>query len=110
MAFLRDIAAGNIAGMAPTPVETYAISTYLVHDGLFNLMQFVPVGTGMGNGNIAASVVQYNDEEGVDAAFRAVGEEYNTSEATPETKTVYLKNLGGAYRVDRTTTRALKNA
>ena len=109
MALLKDIAAGTIAGMAPTPVETYAISTYLVNDGLFNIMEFVPVGMGMGNGNIAASVVQYNTEEGVDAAFRGIGEEYIAADATPNPKTVYLKNLGGAYHVDRTTTRALKN-
>lgn len=109
MALLKEIAAGNIAGMAPTPVEAYAISTYLVNDGLFNIMQFVPTGTGMGGGNFASSYVQYNAEVGVDAAFRGLGEEYTASDATPEPKTVYLKQLGGSYHVDRVTDRALKN-
>ena len=109
MALLKDIAAGNIAGMAPTPVAAYAISTYLVNDGLFNIMQFVPTGTGMGGGNFASSYVQYNAEEGVDAAFRGIGEEYTAADATPEPKTVYLKQLGGSYHVDRVTDRALKN-
>lgn len=109
MALLREIAKGNIVGLAPTPVEQYAISTYFVNDGLFNIMEFVPNGMGMGMGNIAASYVQYSEEEGVDAAFRAIGEEYDTANVTPEPKVVHLKNLGGAYQVDRTTTRALKN-
>lgn len=109
MALLKDIAAGNIEGMAPTPVAAYAISTYLVNDGLFNMMQFVPNGAGLSGGNFAASYVQYNAEEGVDAAFRGIGEEYTAADATPEPKTVYLKQLGGSYHVDRVTDRALKN-
>lgn len=109
MAKLSEIALGTIAGMAPTPVEQYAINTYFVNDQLFNMMEFVPIGMGTGIGNIAASYVQYSEEVGVDAAFRRIGEEYVESNATPEPKTVYLKNLGGSYNVDRTTTRALVN-
>ena len=107
MALLKDIALGKIAGIAPTPVERYAIETYFVNDALFNLMEFQPVGTGVGTGNIAATFVQYDAES--DADFRGLGEEYTANNATPEPKTVYLKILGGSYSVDRVTDRALKN-
>lgn len=107
MAKLVDIAAGTIAGLAPTPVEAYAISNYFVDDGLFNAMEFVPVGMGTGIGNMALSYVEYAESNDID--FRSTGEEYDSEAATPEPKTVYLKNLGGAYPVDVNTTRALKN-
>lgn len=108
MALLREIELGNIVGIAPTPVERYAISTYFVNDLLFNLMEFVPVGVATGTGNMAASYVQY-DDDGDEAEFRGLGEEYDADTATPEPKTVYLKMLGGSYNVDRLTDRALSN-
>lgn len=107
MALLKDIALGNISGIAPTPVEQYAINTYFVNDKLFNLMEFKPLGVGTGTGNIAADYVQYSDNDGAD--FRGMGEEYEQNNATPEPKTVYLKALGGSYGVDNMTSRALKN-
>lgn len=108
MAKLADIAAGKIAGMAPTPVEQYTINTYFSNDQLFNIMEWSLAGMGTTGGNIAASYVNFNDNtDGV--GFRALGSEYTTSNATPEPTTVYLKYLGGSYNVDRGTTRALKN-
>lgn len=107
MAKLVDIAAGTIAGLAPTPVESYVITNFFLHDELFNALDFVPNGTGGSTGNIATSYVQYSEQNDVD--FRGMGEEYDSEAATPEPKTVYLKNLGGAYPVDINTTRALKN-
>lgn len=107
MALLRDIALGNITGIAPTPVEKYAIENHFVSDGLFNIMEFTPLGMGTGTGNLAASYVKYDDAVGAD--FRGLGEEYDADNANPEPKTVYLKALGGSYTVDRITDRALKN-
>ena len=94
MALLKDIALGNIAGIAPTPVEKYAIENHFVNDGLFNIMEFTPLGMGTGTGNLAASYVTYSDAE--DADFRGLGEEYEADNATPEPKT-YLKALGGSH-------------
>lgn len=106
MALLKDIAEGKVAGLAPIDVGAYAISTYFVNDGLFNLMHFAPFST---NANFAASYTRYNEQDGVDATFRGLGEEYDASDAEPEQLTVYLKRLGGSYHVDRTTERALRN-
>lgn len=109
MAQLAQISRGTIAGLAPTPVETYAIDTYFVNDKLMNAMEFVPNGAAGTLGNIQVSYVEYSDAADSDADFRNIGEEYSSQAATPNPKVVQLKNLGGAYPVDRTTTRALKN-
>lgn len=109
MATLSSISRGTIAGLAPTPVEAYAIDNYFVNDKLMNAMEFTPVGAAGTLGNIQVSYVEYSDEEDTDATFRNIGEEYDAQAATPNPVVVQLKNLGGAYPVDRTTTRALKN-
>lgn len=108
MARLVDISRGVIAGMAPTPVEQYAIDNYFVNDELFNAIEFMPIGAAGSLGNIQASYVAYGDGE-TGADFRNIGEEYDPSVAVGEIKVVQLRNLGGAYPVDRTTTRALVN-
>ncbi len=105
---LYEIAAGTISGVAPTPVERYAMETYFVNDALFNIMPFKLCGMGTGYGNFVVTYTLYN-ELTTGASFRGLGKEYNPDNAEPIPKTVYLKPLGGSFENDRMTTRALSS-
>ena len=89
MALLRDIAHGAFSGCAPTPVNQVAINNYLVHNELFNLLQFVNIGMGSSIGNIQATVITYDKPDAAD--FRNIGEEYAVSNSTPIHVTLSLK-------------------
>ena len=43
---LNEIAVSGFTGMAPTPVEKYAINKYFVNNDLFNLLEFSNIGMG----------------------------------------------------------------
>lgn len=107
MALLKEIAAGSIAGLAPTPVEKYAINKYFVNNDLFNLLRFVNIGLGSNIGNIQCSVVTY--DAGDAAEFRNLGEEYAISNNEPKVVTLTLKMLGGEFQTDRVLERAFSN-
>ena len=107
MALLKDIARGAFGGCAPTPVNQVAINNYLVHNELFNLLQFVNIGMGSSIGNIQATVITYDKPDAAD--FRNIGEEYAVSNNTPVPVTLGLKMLGGELETDRLFSRAFSN-
>lgn len=101
---LNQIATSGFTGMAPTPVEKYAINKYFVNNDLFNLMEFVNIGMGSNIGNLQATIVTYDTPDS--AEFRRIGNEYDISNNVPKTVTVVLKMLGGEFQTDRVLERA----
>lgn len=101
---LNAIETSGFAGMAPTPVERYAINKYFVNNDLFNLMEFVNIGLGSNIGNIQATILTYATPDA--AEFRKIGNEYNLSNNPPVPVTVVLKQLGGSFQTDRVLERA----
>ena len=65
---LNQIATSGFTGMAPTPVEKYAINKYFVNNDLFNLMEFVNIGMGSNIGNLQATIITYNAPEAAEFA------------------------------------------
>lgn len=106
MATLQQIGVTGFAGLAPTPVLSHAINTYLVHNKLMNIAEFCNIGMGSNVGNFQASYVYYDAEQS--AEFRGLGEEYTSDNAEPKTGTVTLRNLGGSFKVDKAIKRALE--
>lgn len=104
MPLLNEIAYSGFQGMAPTPVEKYAISKYLVQHDLFNLLPFRDIGMGTGIGNIAVTVLTYS--EPASAKFRRIGNEYDIENSVPVPVTITLKMLGGSFQTDRVLERA----
>lgn len=107
MALLSQIATSGFTGLAPTPVERYAINKYFVNNDLFNLLRFVNVGMGSNIGNLQATIVTYDTPDA--AAFRQIGSEYDISDNTPKPVTIVLKMLGGEFQTDRVLERAFSN-
>lgn len=103
---LNQITTAGFAGMAPTPVERYAINKYFVNNDLFNLMEFVNIGMGTLH-NIQATVLTYGTPEA--AEFRQIGNEYDISNNPPTPVTITLKPLGGSFQTDRVLIRAFSN-
>lgn len=101
---LNQIATSGFTGMAPTPVEKYAINKYFVNNDLFNLMEFVNIGMSSNIGNLQATIVTYDTPDS--AEFRRIGNEYDISNSVPKTVTVVLKMLGGEFQTDRVLERA----
>lgn len=101
---LNQIATSGFTGMAPTPVERYAINKYFVNNDLFNLMEFVNIGMASNQGNLQATIVTYDTPDS--AEFRRIGNEYDISNNVPKTVTVVLKFLGGEFQTDRVLERA----
>jgi hypothetical protein len=101
---LNQIATSGFTGMAPTPVEKYAINKYFVNNDLFNLMEFVNIGMGSNIGNLQATIVTYDTPDS--AEFRRIGNEYAISNNVPKTVTIVLKMLGGEFQTDRVLERA----
>lgn len=105
---LKDYAISTFTGMAPIPVEAYAIKRYFLNDELFNLLEFDNIGFGTSIGNIAATYLVY--DEPADAQTRSIGQEYTISNNAPIPVTVYLKMLGGAFQTDRVLERAFSTS
>lgn len=101
---LNQIATSGFAGIAPTPVERYAISKYFVNNDLFNLMEFVNIGMGSNIGNLQVTVVTYDTPD--EATTRRIGNEYPISNNVPQPVTLVLKMLGGEFQTDRVLERA----
>lgn len=109
MATLQQIGANGFAGVAPTPVVSYAINQYLVNDRLLNLMDFQNIAMGSNTGNLQANQVYYSGE-GAEAAFRSIGVEYSVDNEAPMVETYQLKMLGGSFNVDRILERAFSQS
>lgn len=101
---LNEIALSGFTGMAPTPVERYAINKYFVNNDLFNLLRFVNIGMGTAIGNLQATVLTYNTPD--EAEFREIGTEYDADNNVPIPVTLVLKQLGGEFQTDRVIDRA----
>lgn len=106
MATMLEIGRDGIRGIAPTPVNRLAISNYAVNNHFIALQQFDNIGTWDGNRNIAASITTYDGSE-AGATFRNLGSEYESSNANPIPKMVYLKNLGKEFDSDRAIRRGM---
>ena len=104
---LNQIATSGFTGMAPTPVERYAVNKYLVQNDLFNLLEFVNIGMGSNIGNLQATILTYNAP--ASAEFRQIGNEYTPDNNVPVPVTVVLKMLGGEFETDRVLVRAFSN-
>lgn len=101
---LNQIATSGFTGMAPTPVEKYAINKYFLNNDLFNLLEFVNIGMGSNIGNLQATIVTYDTPDS--AEFRRIGDEYSISNNVPKTVNIVLKMLGGEFQTDRVLERA----
>lgn len=101
---LNQIATSTFTGMAPTPVEKYAINKYFLNNDLFNLLEFVNIGMGSNIGNLQATVITYDAPDS--AQFRQIGNEYGISNNVPVPVTIVLKMLGGEFQTDRVLERA----
>lgn len=101
---LNQIATSGFTGMAPTPVERYAINKYFVNNDLFNLLEFSNIGMASNIGNLQATIVTYDSPDS--AEFRRIGDEYDISNNVPKTVNVVLKMLGGEFQTDRVLERA----
>jgi len=106
MALLKDIAAGAIQSMAPTPIERYVIDNYILNDSdaLMGIIPFTDEAFATSVGNIAFTELIYDLQ---DVDFRNFGEEYDVNDVTPTTKTYALKMLGGSFTSDRALERAM---
>lgn len=105
---LSEITTGQFQNYAPTPVESYAISKYLVADELFNIMEWESIGMGTGIGNLVASVLSY--EEPPDAQGRKIGENFTPDNQVATPQYITLKILGGAFEADIVNKLAFSNA
>lgn len=105
VASLIEIGLNGFAGTAPTPVLQYAIDRYLVQSEFMAIQQFVNIAAPDNLGNLKASAVVY-DDAGAPATNRAIGEDYTPDAEEPKTVDFALKQLGGAFPVDRMNVRA----
>ena len=104
---LNQIAISGFSGMAPVPVEKYAIQKYFINNDLFNLLEFVNLGMGSNIGNLQATVLTYDAPS--EAEFREIGNEYDADNNVPIPVTLTLKQLGGEFQTDRVLDRAFSN-
>lgn len=95
---LSAITTGQFQNYAPTPVENYAIKTYLTADKLLNIMEWESMGMGTGIGNLVASVLSYDTPP--DAKGRKIGENFEPDNQVATPTYITLKALGGSFEAD----------